>query len=598
MKKLGAKQPKAGSKCTFNPQRGRVTVTRKEKGWRLDEHLNENRVTGFLRGPRDEIGNERGWRVGATTKGTLRVPPDSDQGVGLMPKEVVSPQVVANWFANKRKELRRRSQEASEQTTAVAGPASGSQPHTPGQAGTEEATSSGVGSTPSPIMEEAETMDQTEVETRPLDVMALAARLGIAFPQLAAAAATSTADTSSGETPYSQALPIATLASHLLAASQNLTAPFSGGSANTTSGESQTTPATAATEASQLAMASLASQLLPTTTPSSLSLIAPGFQMLNTQLPVLNELCNNEQQQLDTPSEHNLLSMTYDQLHPPATLVLVCIWGVAQHCHSFIHYHQILHCDFLEGSLPLEAADAVIFDIGLFHSLWGIRGCVAEYLDGGFGRLVWCVTHIISLTVSLPFAFVSRPRPCFLWPLLIQQSAYGVGLLILLIAALPRILPQLMEPQAVPVVPISVYICGTMLNFFLLYVYWHWYWHVASLWGSAVKVRFGQVVRNANNRSRRDKPRIPKEDMSFLQPLDVGKLQDSTVIPNGSTMKSTGRGTLSRNDTNVSQVFEEVEAKMNGKLRNLVRASSHHASRSKKKSRSRNFTPSKRNDFK
>ncbi|VDO16223.1 unnamed protein product, partial [Brugia timori] len=31
------------------------------------------------------------------------------KGVGLMPKEVVSPQVVANWFANKRKELRRRS---------------------------------------------------------------------------------------------------------------------------------------------------------------------------------------------------------------------------------------------------------------------------------------------------------------------------------------------------------------------------------------------------------------------------------------------------------------------------------------------------------
>ncbi|EPB70968.1 hypothetical protein ANCCEY_09933 [Ancylostoma ceylanicum] len=48
---------------------------------------------------------------------------------------------------------------------------------------------------------------------------------------------------------------------------------------------------------------------------------------------------------------------------------------------------QILRCDFLEGTLPLEAADAVIFDVGLFHSLWGIRGCVAEYLDGGFGRL-------------------------------------------------------------------------------------------------------------------------------------------------------------------------------------------------------------------
>lgn len=30
-----------------------------------------------------------------------------------MPKEVVSPQVVANWFANKRKELRRRSNDES-----------------------------------------------------------------------------------------------------------------------------------------------------------------------------------------------------------------------------------------------------------------------------------------------------------------------------------------------------------------------------------------------------------------------------------------------------------------------------------------------------
>ncbi|KAK5983905.1 hypothetical protein GCK32_006573 [Trichostrongylus colubriformis] len=124
-----------------------------------------------------------------------------------------------------------------------------------------------------------------------------------------------------------------------------------------------------------------------------------------------------------------------------------------------------------------------------------------------------------------------------------------------------------MEPQAVPVVPISVYIGGTMLNFFLLYVYWHWYWHVASLWGSAVKVRFGEVVRNANNRSRRDKPRVPKEDMSFLQPLDVDKLQNSTTtIRNGST--KTARRPLQRNETNVSLEFEEAVAKMNGKLLN------------------------------
>ncbi|CAB3408960.1 unnamed protein product [Caenorhabditis bovis] len=33
------------------------------------------------------------------------------KGVGLMPKEIVSPQVVSNWFANKRKELRRKNAE-------------------------------------------------------------------------------------------------------------------------------------------------------------------------------------------------------------------------------------------------------------------------------------------------------------------------------------------------------------------------------------------------------------------------------------------------------------------------------------------------------
>ncbi|ULU09625.1 hypothetical protein L3Y34_014190 [Caenorhabditis briggsae] len=37
-----------------------------------------------------------------------------------MPKEVVSPQVVSNWFANKRKELRRRSAEASAASTSSA----------------------------------------------------------------------------------------------------------------------------------------------------------------------------------------------------------------------------------------------------------------------------------------------------------------------------------------------------------------------------------------------------------------------------------------------------------------------------------------------
>lgn len=55
-------------------------------------------------------------------------------GMGLMPKEIVSPQVVANWFANKRKELRRRSDASNEGGTQ----------------GGHQQSSSDAASTPSP----------------------------------------------------------------------------------------------------------------------------------------------------------------------------------------------------------------------------------------------------------------------------------------------------------------------------------------------------------------------------------------------------------------------------------------------------------------
>lgn len=193
--------------------------------------------------------------------------------------------------------------------------------------------------------------------------------------------------------------------------------------------------------------------------------------------------------------------------------LLVCCWAVAQHVNSYMNHSKILKCDFLEGSLPLEAVDAVIFDIRLFHYLWGIRGCVAEYLDGGFGRLLWCVSHCLTLVFSIPVTFLHHPKPCLFWPLLLQQSAYGICLLVLLLAALPRIVVVLAAPQAAPLIPILFYLVGTTLNFFHLYVYWHWYWHVSAMWNSVVRVKFGQRLENANNRSRRDKPRTPKEEI-------------------------------------------------------------------------------------
>lgn len=85
---------------------------------------------------------------------------------------------------------------------------------------------------------------------------------------------------------------------------------------------------------------------------------------------------------------------------------------------------QILFCDFVNGTKPvlLVGVDIIIFDIGLFHSLWGIDSCVAQHLDGGYGRFGWCFFHIAAFIICLPFAFVSRPKPYSLWPLLIQVN--------------------------------------------------------------------------------------------------------------------------------------------------------------------------------
>lgn len=165
--------------------------------------------------------------------------------------------------------------------------------------------------------------------------------------------------------------------------------------------------------------------------------------------------------------------------------LVVCCWALSQHIYSLVVYRQVIKCDF-DNATGIEtliaSVDVIIFDVGLFHSLWGIEGCVAEHLDGGYGRFFWCICHTFALLSFLPVALcIKRPTPMMLSPLLIQQSAYGVGLLILSLAALPRVLPALMgDWNSIQFFPILVYSVGAGLNFLLLYVYWHWYWHVEA----------------------------------------------------------------------------------------------------------------------
>ncbi|KAI3420247.1 TBCC domain-containing protein 1 [Globodera pallida] len=235
--------------------------------------------------------------------------------------------------------------------------------------------------------------------------------------------------------------------------------------------------------------------------------------------------------------------------------LLFCLWALTQHIWSMASlnkaggtsalrtFKRILYCDFSPNStLPplLTHVDAIIFDIGLFHNLWGISGCVAQHLDGGYGRFCWCIAHSAALLFCLPLAFVSRPKPNWLWPLLIQQSAYGVGMLILSLAALPRAAHFLGDVSNAPVKAIVFYSFGTLMNFFLLYVYWHWYWHVETLWNSARKLRRGETFTGSTT----------KRPIRRCSPVGVGRaplLEVTTTgkvpIKNGTIGEGAGRMT-------------------------------------------------------
>uniref|UniRef100_A0A914CEF8 Homeobox domain-containing protein n=1 Tax=Acrobeloides nanus TaxID=290746 RepID=A0A914CEF8_9BILA len=112
------------------------------------------------------------------------------KGVGLMPKEVVSPQVVANWFANKRKEMRRKSNEDSSPSynpSQLCGSESGSTP-SPSAPQMMDTSSTADSDSQSVIAEDA--LDARSVVHvpgfRPSDLSALRLDLASLNPELAA----------------------------------------------------------------------------------------------------------------------------------------------------------------------------------------------------------------------------------------------------------------------------------------------------------------------------------------------------------------------------------------------------------------------------
>uniref|UniRef100_A0A7E4US06 7TM_GPCR_Srx domain-containing protein n=1 Tax=Panagrellus redivivus TaxID=6233 RepID=A0A7E4US06_PANRE len=123
----------------------------------------------------------------------------------------------------------------------------------------------------------------------------------------------------------------------------------------------------------------------------------------------------------------------------------VVIASFLQHVYSFIEYRHVFNC---HSNIPANATwdqrflayDIIIFDFGLMHRILGTTECVANYLDGGYMRSAWCVEQASALMLLIVI-LLCIPRPVWLlWPALLMQSSYVLGMAILTMATAPKLL--------------------------------------------------------------------------------------------------------------------------------------------------------------
>ncbi|VDK86416.1 unnamed protein product [Onchocerca ochengi] len=113
------------------------------------------------------------------------------------------------------------------------------------------------------------------------------------------------------------------------------------------------------------------------------------------------------------------------------------------------------------------------------HRILGTTECIANYLDGGFMRSVWCLSHSSSLFLLLiALLFLTKPV-WLLWPALLMQSSYVLGLAILTMATIPKILEALGGQVDTEFgAAFVIYLMGLTFNWFFTFVLWHYYWYV------------------------------------------------------------------------------------------------------------------------
>ncbi|CCD72620.1 Polyprenol reductase [Caenorhabditis elegans] len=162
--------------------------------------------------------------------------------------------------------------------------------------------------------------------------------------------------------------------------------------------------------------------------------------------------------------------------------LVVASVSFAQHIYSVALFNKIFYCSFNEtrsNTGHFLSHDVIIFDFGLFHELINVQECIANYLDGGYMRCLWCFTQMIALTLTIWTTLcIPKPHPLLLWPMLIIQNAYCFGLVILTIATADKLLVALFHPVNAHLNLMILYFAvGTSINHFFDYILWHYYWY-------------------------------------------------------------------------------------------------------------------------
>ncbi|KAF8373004.1 hypothetical protein PRIPAC_79433 [Pristionchus pacificus] len=165
--------------------------------------------------------------------------------------------------------------------------------------------------------------------------------------------------------------------------------------------------------------------------------------------------------------------------------LIVANAALAQHALSIYLHRDIFLCrsnideSKADWSTIFLAYDIIIFDFGLMRRVLGTEECVANYLDGGYMRSLWCLQQSGALLLAILCLFFSPRTIWLLWPALLIQSSYSLGLSVLTMATAPKLLDALSGiVDSSLATRFILYFSGFAFNWLFTFILWHHYWEL------------------------------------------------------------------------------------------------------------------------